>query len=374
VETKFVDGKRPMGRTSLVVRQAASLFCAIILVAQAPVSLFADEPRVDRDEALMQIRAWRKSFATIQVYWRDWHRQDFIDSNPGIDPDQALGKTDGSHCEFAWADFGAFRKQMTVFKQGRAVFRDAMGTPGNRPWGADSKYGESVERWDHIQLYRPDAERPLSSNFVVKGIYGLWNGRGHWFSDDLTGTDVEFVGYEQVDGHRCLIAKRMTEKRGDTYWLDPKQHYLPRQYRVTGPSKDGAKLWFTWIVAEFQVLENGMPFPAYGNLLEVDQGQPGFTWIIDRVVLNESLPRSFFDAPRPQADTRVTDYDKMEAYLGGPKTGAAARPNAQRATAQNKSPAVARPESFPWAWVAVFAAIILAGGVLMRWWRRSREN
>lgn len=367
-----------MGRTSCGLGSIGNWLCVLFVVAHLSIcpSLRADEPAVDPQEALKQIQAWRKSFATIRIQWRSWHRKDFIDVNPGVDPDEALGRTDYSDYEFVWADWGAFREQLTVFKKGQAVFRDAMGTPGNRPWGADSKYGESVERWDHIQFFRPIPDRPLKSNIGFDGITGLWNSSGEWFSDTLNknGTLV-FKGIEEVRGHRCLVAEFTQDNGVQTYWLDPNQQFLPQQYRVRWRSPEGElSPGYLWTASEFQMLENGMSFPRRGNLIEVRRGPPGFEWVIDRVVLNESLPRSFFEAPKPQQGTRVTDYDRGEAYVIAPRNAGSLVPPPVAAMVDLDAKAVARPDSFPWSWLVVAAAVVLAGGVLLRWWQRSRET
>ncbi|MCI0540223.1 MAG: hypothetical protein L0Z50_33885 [Verrucomicrobiales bacterium] len=371
-----------MGRTSGEIGNVATWLWALFVVAHLSIcpSLCADESAVEPQEVLKQIQAWRKSFATIRIQWRSWHRKDFIDVNPGVDPDEALGRTDYSDYEFVWADWGAFREQLTVVKKGQAVFRTAMGTPGNRPWGADSKYGESVERWDHIQFFRPIPDRPLKSNIGFDGITGLWNSSGSWFGDILAQSpNLVWSDYEELNGQRCLVVKVKNGDREDAYWLDPAEQFLPRQYRVSGPTPraDGSSFvghWNTWTVAEFQLLAGGIAFPARGNLLEGDRGPPGFTWVIDRVVLNESLPRSFFEAPKPEQGTRVIDYDRGEAYVIAPRNSGSPVPPPVAAEVDQNTKAVARPDSFPWSWLVVAAAVVLAGGIVLRWWQRRRET
>ncbi len=288
------------------------------------------------EEIVEKTRAWRANFSTIQIKTRAWHRQDFIDANPGVDPDAALGKTDFREEDFDWADIGAVRYESRIITKGKLESR-SMGV-------RDGRRGESL------------------TSTVIVPLHGVWcSGEETWFSERIArSADATLVGYEELDNRRCARV-RLRLNAGDPlkeeqhdYWLDEEDGFVPRQLTTKGPVATAAgKLplghWYTWHADDFEHVQEVCWFPVRGTFTELDRPPPGFEWFVDEVFLN-SLSPDAIEAAEPEAgsatfsSTSATNGTELPIPSGAPQDAAPFDPLAER--------------RIPWAWIAAIVGAV----------------
>lgn len=319
-----------------------------IVLGMASIATADEQPGSDVDlaTAIGQLQKWRSSFASIHVEWRSWYRSAYAQRFPEMDLDKELGVNYFTKYEFWWADWGAFRRDMTHVEAGRTVHHDTMA----------------------------DTTKPLSAIVTMNGIYGLWNSSGKWLPDRLLGGDLK-VTLDELDGNRCIVVRLTSELRQETIWLDREFDGLPRKVEVLGRSPEETSLrhFHSWLVSEFQRVDDRIWFPKRGNYIVGDEGLPGFEWIIDRVVLNESLPRSLFEASQPARNAKASGYLGEKAY-GSSAAKAISALTSIPSTTTAAGDVVATPHSLAWRWVMAAIASLLALGIAVRWFQRFRGN
>jgi hypothetical protein len=329
--------------------------------------------------AIQKLREWRQSFATIRVVWHSWNYNDFVQYYPKFNPEESLGKTFYSEREFAWADIGAMKQELRVFKEGRIEYRDALGSDGTRPWSAETRHGRSQEHWDLIQLAQPEPNRPLKSNLVLDGLYGLWGSSGHWVSERLANaSQAKVQGHEEVDGIDCLVIQNKSDIQEEVFWLDPQHSYLPRRVRFSGLNSEHVlTVFYTWQAVEFQLVENATWFPMSGTLRPLDYPPPQFQWFVRKVAFNEPLTRADF-APPPGTPgvTRIIDrVNNSVTRVGSSKADNSPNGNSAQANAASQGSVIATPTvGLAWRWFGVVAGCLLVVGVLGWRYLESRRE
>ncbi|MCX7420871.1 MAG: hypothetical protein NT013_15210 [Planctomycetia bacterium] len=180
-------------------------------------------------EIAAKLSEWRKSFISARVNWRSWNRQDFVEANPGVDPDKALGITDYAEDEFLWADWGGYREEMKIIKGDKLVYKWATGSDATQNWDATTKYSGNQDVLDLIKLGRPESNRPLASISSYVGISGLWNSpSGRWIDETLPREPYEIVSHaEDIDGHQCVLIQLVKPDSESRFWLVPRPRIDP---------------------------------------------------------------------------------------------------------------------------------------------------
>jgi hypothetical protein len=93
-------------KTLFASKQISQVFVILIVVAAFILFpgvrqvLYAEPGTETMPEIVGKLREWRQKFISVRVIWRSWNRKDFVEANPGVDPDKALGVTDYAEDEF----------------------------------------------------------------------------------------------------------------------------------------------------------------------------------------------------------------------------------------------------------------------------------
>ena len=346
------------------------------LFARTGNTVAEDAPNAS--EIVEQLSSWRQSFATVRIRWHSWHRQNFIEANPGLDPDKALGKTDYTEFEFTWSDQGAHRTELKVIKGGTLVYRDLWGTDGPRPWGAVTKRNAAnQEELALITFYRPHPSLPLSTNMNLHTLRGLWDSSGKWLDERMRNVAAPTLqaAFGDCDGIRCVRVAVPTGSpdTADTNWLDPNHGLLPRKTEVwMKTNKGNLELVRTWVVTEFGKPDGGVWWPMKGRQLEVGRGD--FDWHVEELIFNESLPRSYFAAPTgTRGKTRVIDYLNNNVTQVGADDNTPKSPVIEERPSSTAASTKAIPPSGRWVWLLIASLMLLCIAVTLRLVHRHRS-
>ena len=355
----------------------------------------ADEALPSLETCIRELRDWRSSWVTIRIYAREWNLKDMAECNPDADPNAPdYIKKHSARWDFAWADWGAIRVEGRTVMSGKEYFVDALGTDGEQPWGSDSAMGDPAVL-KLVQLYHPVQDRPLYSASIVTPIHGVWfNQPGRWLDEELENNPPTVMdnpwtvlGWEEVDGHRCVKVYSTDGRNSKTLWLDPEFRYLPRKRLKLGKPKPddtttkrefadpftGKMEWaylYTWHATRISRVD-GVLFPSRGTFDDSE-------WEIDHITVNEALTRSFFGPPRGQPGvTKFIDYPNGKTW----KTADENRPSAA-ADEREETPAPesegnatgplveAVPEQPIWNWLWLAGVLCLFAGLAVALWRR----
>ena len=321
-----------------------------------------DEQLPRLETCIKKLRDWRSTWVTIRINSHEWNLKDMAKCNPDADPDTPdyIEKHSPRH-EFVWADWGALRFEIRTVMAGKEDYVTSLGSDGERPWGSQSEMG-NPDVLKLVQFYQPIQDRPLSVNWVIVPIRGLWfNQPGRWLDEELEKNPWTVMGLEEVDGHRCVKVYWVTDRKSKTVWLDPEQQFLPRKLLALGkphPSNNsrrefpdphtGEKTWsraYTWQASEISKVD-GILFPSRGTFDEND-------WKIDHITVNEPLDRSFFAAPKGQPGvTGFIDYANGKTWKTADPNRSDEPPVAEETDVAPSGPLVeAVPEQSLWKWL-----------------------
>ena len=384
------------------------LVLPLVLFVAAPLNLSAQQtPQTSAEKknaaealpsletCIREIREWRSTWVTIRINAHEWNLKDMAECNPDADPDAPdYIQKHSPRWEFAWADWGAKRVEIRTVMNGKEHYVTSSGTNGEQPWGSNSAMGDPAIL-KLVQLYHPVQGRPLYSASIVTPIHGLWfNQPGRWLDEELENNPPTVMdnpwtvlGWEEVDGHRCVRVYSTDGRNSKTLWLDPEFRYLPRKRLKLGKPKPddtttkrefadpftGKMEWaylYTWHATRISRVD-GVLFPSRGTFDEND-------WEIDKITVNEPLTRSYFGPPEGQPGvTGFIDYPNGKTWkTPDPNRPSTAHSESDETSSSNPDEENAGPlvEAVPdqplWNWLGLAGVLCLFAGLGVALWRR----
>ncbi len=315
----------------------AILWAVLAYFLAAPLSLPAQDDQPTQPEDTQQtdeqlpsletcihgLRKWRSTWKTIRIICDESNSEEPPEGNSAPDDPVDTEIYSGRH-EFAWADWGAMLYKLRFQRDGRDCYVTVFGSDGTHQWSTKTEM-EKPDVIKMVQVRQADSKHPLSCKYEISPLIGLWqSSTGRWLDERMAAEPWTVLGFEEVEGHRCVKVYWQRQRISNTVWLDPECRFLPRKFmelQKVDPSRtdvkreyldprSGEMTWShgeTWIAHEIREI-GGVLFPCRGT----DQTREVRTWAIGQVTVNEPLKRSFFEAPQNSSARRPRPAEETQ--------------------------------------------------------------
>lgn len=269
----------------------------VLVAGYLPPESVADDPSLD--EVIQRLNDWKDSFTNLRVVYEVRNPGQWLTRKPEL---AQPGDLDGYYrrYEFIYTDSGRIRLECHSYEAGRLVEREIHGNDGRLAYAAEFVGGDvNGTIPTELRLMRvPPSGRPALQE--ITPLTELWRARGDWLGKILQRADPILLGYDKIDGARCVGLHRAPDDV-HTLWLDLKHDCLPRLQRPD----EGVEGW-SFHVEEFVKLDNGRWFPKRGTQT-IGKDDP-YDWEVTEAVVNEQISPARFNPPRRGPRTRVWDF------------------------------------------------------------------
>ncbi|MEQ1936430.1 MAG: hypothetical protein ABL962_21460, partial [Fimbriimonadaceae bacterium] len=245
-----------------------------------------------------------------------------------------------------------------------------------QPWDATTKHSGNQAVYDLIKLSRADPGRALSSTSSYVGILGIWSSfYGIWLDEAILRDSPEVVSHnERLGDQTCILIKAKYSTAERRFWLDREHAFLPCQVEQIALDKEGnpGPHGLTWTVTRFEQIDGQHWWPMEGRFFTGPERTEFSQWFVQKVTLNETIPRSDMDAPKGTPGiTQIIDYVNGDVRrTPGESQTIQPEPSAKVPSQNANRDVTAVPRSESWWWLFWAGTLLLALGAAFRFLRR----